>query len=166
MAQLETKHFGKIDLKKPNEWYETEIELNGKVIEVLITYSKTALNVDQEILQNIDNFIDNLNTNETKIRHVIHDDFKQKGNTAYYIENQIEEQDKNDISRLIRNADKKLTKKEKLLSVLTLLRIVFYPEKEDNVFAVFDYTIDEEITDDLLAVKFYKDNSISIDIES
>ena len=161
-----TKHFGEIDLTKPNEWYESEIQLNEQNVEVLIACSGTASKLEKETLQRIDNYIDNFETNEANIRLLIKEDYLRNGDTKYYIDNQIEEQDKDDIADLIENADKKLSKKEKLLSVLKLLEVRFYPESEDKMFAVFDYTIDEELTDDLLAVKLYKDDGVTIDIES
>lgn len=166
MATYLTKFFGEIDFEKLEEWYETELELNGKTVEVSITVSTASKSLDKDDLQKVDDYIETLYSNEESVRLFIQEDFKKKGETKDYIDNQIEEQDKEDIADLIRNADKKLSKKEKLLSVLVLLRIVFYPEKEDNMFAVFDYTINEELTDDLLAVKLYKNNNVRIDIES
>ena len=166
MTKHITRYFGEINLDKLEEWYETEIDLNGKTVEISITVSTAAKNIDKESIETIENYVDDLKNNEDNIQLVIHRDFKEMGETKEYIDNQIELQDKEDIANLIENADKKLSKKEKLLSALILLRIVFYPEKEDKMFAVFDYTIDEELTDDLLAVKLYKDSSVTIDIES
>ena len=97
---------------------------------------------------------------------MINKDFKEDGEARGYIDDQIEGQEQDDIQDLIGDIDKKLSKEEKLLSVLSLLRVVFYPENEDKMFAVFDYTIDEELTDDLLAIKLYKDDRITIDIEN
>jgi len=59
-----------------------------------------------------------------------------------------------------------LDKKEKLLSVIQLLRIGFYPEKEDALFAMYDYTIQEELTNDLLVVKISKNDQPVVTIES
>ena len=166
MATHLTKFFGEINFEKLEEWYETELELNGKTVEVSITVSTKSKSLDKNDIQRVEDYVENLQSNEESIRLLIQADFMGKGETKDYIDTQIENQDKEDIADLIKTADKKLSKKEKLLSVLTLLRIVFYPEKEDKIFAVFDYTIDEELTDDLLAVKLRKDNGVIIDIES
>ena len=166
MATHLTKFFGEINFEKLEEWYETELELNGKTVEVSITVSTKSKTLDKNDIQRVEDYVENLQSNEESIRLLIQADFMGKGETKDYIDTQIENQDKEDIADLIKTADKKLSKKEKLLSVLTLLRIVFYPEKEDKIFAVFDYTIDEELTDDLLAVKLRKDNGVIIDIES
>lgn len=161
-----TKHFGVINLSKPNEWYESEIQLNEQNIDVLIACSGTTSKLEKETLQRIEFYIDNFETNEANIRLLIKENYLKNGEAKYYIDNKIEQQNKDDIADLIENADKKLSKKERLLSILKLLEIRFYPESEDKMFVVFDYTIDEELTDDLLVVKQYKDDTISIDIES
>ena len=166
MARLPTKFFGEIDLERPEEWYEAEHEINGETVEVSMTFSTTCKILGKDDIERVDNFIENLRSNVEAIRLLLQQDFESEGETRNYIDSQIEEQDKDDIADLIKDADKKLSKKEKLLSVLTLLRIVFYPEKGDKMFAVLDYTIDGDLTDDLLVVKLYKDNNVTIDIES
>lgn len=165
MTKLSTRYFGEIDLDKLEEWYDTEIELHENTVEVSITVS-AKVKVDSKNIQAIDHFIDNLKSAEENIRQIIYQDFKQGGETKTYIDLQIDGLEKEDIADLIEGADNTLNDNEKLLSVLHLLRIIFYPEQEDNMFAGFDYTIDEELTDDLLAFKIYKDNSVKIDIES
>jgi hypothetical protein len=166
MTKYLTKHFGEIDLDSLEEWYDSEIEINGKIVEISIAISAALSGVDESSLQAIDNYIDNLNINEISIRYIIEKDFHKGGEVADYIEQQIKHQDKEKITNLIFNIDKKITKKEKLLSILDLLWIRFYPERDDTMFAVFDYTICEELTDDLIAVKLLKDENILIDIES
>lgn len=166
MAKHLTKYFGEIDFEKLEEWYESEVELNNEILEVAITVSVLSKSLDKEDFQKVDDYLENLQKNEMNIREYVAQDFKAKGEALNYIDFLIEELDKEDIADLIESTDKKPTKKEKLLSVLKLSGIVFYPEKEDGTFAIYDYTIDQDLTDELLAVKVYKDNTIRIDIES
>lgn len=166
MAFYSTKYFGKIDLDNVEEYYEMEIELNNRPVEVTINISTASKSIDKASINKIENYIDNLQKNEKDIRSFILDDFKEEGESKNYIDFQIEGQEKENITDLISNTNRKLNKKEKLLSVLYLLRIDFYPEKEDKVFAVYDYTIDEDLTDDLLVIVLYKDNTARITIES
>ena len=147
------------------EYYETEVELNERQIEIVVN-TIGMKKIDKESIQAIDNYIDNIGINEKSIRLVIHKDFEQKGEAKNYIDFQMKEQDKEDIAELIEYADKKLSKKEKLLSVIHLLRINFYPETKDKVFAMYDYTIGEELTDDLLVVKVLRNNNVEVTIES
>jgi Protein of unknown function (DUF2004) len=166
MTLHSTKYFGEIDLDKVEEYYEIGLELNKRTVELTINISTESKIIDKESISKIEDYIDNLQTNEKDIRSFILEDFKEKGESKNYIDFQIEGQDKEDISDLISDADKTLNKREKLLSVLYLLRISFYPETEDKVFAVYDYTIDDDLTDDLLVVILYKDNTARITIES
>jgi Protein of unknown function (DUF2004) len=161
-----TKYFGEIDLDNVEEYYEIELELDNRTVELTINISTANRTIDKESINKIEDYIANLQTNEKDIRSFILEDFKEKGESKNYIDFQIEGQEKEDIADLISNADKKLNKREKLLSVLYLLRIGFYPETEDKVFAVYDYTIDDDLTDDLLVVILYKDNTARITIES
>jgi hypothetical protein len=166
MTKYLTKHFGEIDLDSLEEWYDSEIEINGKIVEISIAISAALSGVDESSLQTIDNYIDNLNINESSIRYIIKKDFHKGGEVADYIDQQIKQQDEKDIASLICNDDTKVTKEEKLLSALDLLWIRFYPENVDTMFAVFDYSIGEDLTDDLIVIKIFKNHSILIDIES
>ncbi len=166
MNMYSAKYFGEIDLNNPNEWYETELEVNDKKVEILFTVSSVCKSIDKEAIQQIETYLDNLQDNESYVRSCMQENFKQKGNVMEYINFFIEEFDKEDIADLIKGIDKKLSKKEKLLSILVLLQIVFYPERDDETFAILDYTVSEELTDELIAVKLYKDNSIKFYIES
>ena len=165
MEKVSTKHFSNIDLTNLEEWYGSKIVINGHTIDISISVSK-KYKIDPKNILEVDQYVENLKINEENIRRIIQQDFKEQGETNSYLDTQIEEQEIEDILTLIEKIDNELSVKEKLLSILSLLRIVFYPEREDKMFAVFDYTIDSNLTDDLLAVKLYKDKNVSIDIES
>ena len=85
MARLSTKHFGDIDLDKLQEWYESEIELNGHTIDISITVS-TKFSLEPKNIQAVDDYIENLKNNEQNIRRIIHQDFKEGGETRTYID--------------------------------------------------------------------------------
>lgn len=165
MTRHLTKHFGEIDLDNPEDYYETKIELNGKPVEMVMNICNSE-NTNSESIQEIDTYIDNIKAKEEKIRIAIKEDFKEEGEAKNYVDFQIEGQEDEAISKLIAQTNKNITKEEQLLSTLYLLAVNFYPDKEDKVFAVYDYTIEEELTDDLLVVIISKDNRIKITIES
>jgi len=53
------------------------------------------------------------------------------------------------------------------LAKLSLRSLCIYPDEDDDAFAVFDYTISEELTQYVLAVGFDRGgNALSIDMES
>ncbi|MCD6067704.1 MAG: uncharacterized protein K0S33_2530 [Bacteroidetes bacterium] len=165
MAIQSTKYFGEIDIDNTNEYYDSEITLNLKPVEVTIDFN-VLRNIDKEYLNQIEIYIDSLKTHETSIRNLFQTDFKENGFAKAYVDALIEYQDMEELEVLTEKSNGNLSFDEKLLSELQLLRIVIYPDKDDNVFAVYDYTISEEITNDLLVVIVSKDGGIRLTIES
>ena len=161
-----SKYFGEIDDENLAEWYETTTQLHNREIDISMTFLSEKRIVDNDIFEKIDLYIDNLVENEQEIYSLLKEDYNQEGVTKEYIDIQTKYLESDDISMLIKNADSKLSKEEKLLSMVKLLQIVFYPDKEDNMFAVYDYTIDEELTDDLLVAKLYKDDGVTVTLKS
>src|SRR6266700_3833663 len=123
MEKVSTKYFSNIDLTNLEEWYESKIVLNGHTIDISISVSK-KYKIDPKNILEVDHYVENLKNNEENIRRIIHQDFKEEGETNTYLDTQIEVQEEKDISALIETIDNKLGNKEKLLSILFLLRIV------------------------------------------
>ena len=67
-----------------------------------------------------------------------------------FIDFHIEELDKSSLDKILRKTDPNTTLEKRLLSVLTLERVGFYPGEND--YAVWDYTIGKNITDLLIVV--------------
>lgn len=160
-----SKYFGEIELNKVKQWYESEIELKGKSVEIVINIS-IATEIDREWIIAIDDYLENLQQHEEEIRQIMHRDLKKKSVTKEYIDILLEYHEKEDITELIKGTDKSLTKKERILSILYVSTINFFPETADDVFVVYDFTVDEELTDQLLVVVESKKQEISMKIES
>jgi len=62
----------------------------------------------------------------------------------------FEELDASEIDKVLVGTDASKSKEERLLSALKLVRVGFYPGKEN--YAVWDYTIGRDITDMLVVV--------------
>ncbi len=150
-------YFGLIDFENLQEWYEIEMPFNNRNIAVSITIlSKNS--VEKEAIERIDNYLSDLEKKEQFIRKILFQNYVEQGEVKNYIDFIKEDLATNEIAALPDD--------EKIVQQLHLLQIVFYPEKEDTMFSVFDYTIGEELTDDLLVVKYYKNENIRITIES
>jgi Protein of unknown function (DUF2004) len=164
MSKFNSKYFGEIDLKTPKEFYELDMDFKGRTVEMVINSELLELK-ESEILW-IETFLDNIATQEKELWDIVLEDFKKKGITKEYIDIVIDEIDKEDIDDLIREANKSLKRKEKILSVLYLITINFYPREDDKSFVILDYTIDEESTNELLVVVLNRDNGVDIKVES
>lgn len=77
-------------------------------------------------------------------------EYDSNGKVKEYIDFHIEELDKSSLDKILRKTDPNTTLEKRLLSVLTLERVGFYPGEND--YAVWDYTIGKNITDLLIVV--------------
>jgi len=84
---------------------------------------------------------------------------KSEGTVATYLSHHAEELGEKDLLRIFGTADPDDLDIDHLLDALQLRRIGLYPGSEDYC-AVFDYTIDVEATDYILAVEFDNDGEV------
>ncbi len=84
---------------------------------------------------------------------------KPEGTVGTYLSHHAEELGEKDLLRIFGIADPDDLDIDHLLDALQLKRIGLYPGSEDYC-AVFDYTIDEEATDYILAVEFDNDGEV------
>jgi hypothetical protein len=78
---------------------------------------------------------------------------KPEGTVATYLSHHAEELGEKELMRIFSTVDPDELTIDHLLDALYLKRIGLYPDSDDYL-AVFDFTIDEEATDYLLAVEF------------
>jgi hypothetical protein len=78
---------------------------------------------------------------------------KPEGTVSTYLSHHAEELSEKDLLRIFTTSDPDELTIDHLLDSLYLKRIGLYPDSDDYV-AVFDFTIDEQATDYLLAVEF------------
>jgi len=74
----------------------------------------------------------------------------KNGNTVK-IEHHLEEVGNDELSLLVNFENKSIELEKQLLDKIQLVRIGFYPDSKD-VFAIFDYSIGEEITNYLIVI--------------
>jgi hypothetical protein len=84
---------------------------------------------------------------------------KPEGTVGIYLSHHAEELGEKDLLRIFGIADPDDLDIDHLLDALQLKRIGLYPASEEYC-AVFDYTIDEEATDYILAVEFDSDGEV------
>lgn len=163
MKQYTSSFFGKVDLNSDTEDYDAKLNYENRVIELDLNIClEEKPNVEQ--LSEIDDFLKKLREQEVKIRAFIDADFKNKGETKDYIEEHLEEDYQEELAYLIDENDKKKTAAEQLLSKIYLHRVGFYPNHVQ--FAVFDFYVDHEVSDQILVVTIENDKSYSIAWES
>ena len=167
MTEYESSTFGKINLNQPEEYFSSSIYIDNKEVETDLNFLHLA-EVDKDSLVVVDNYLSKIDEYEKQIRELIHEDFakNKQGFTREYIKIHLECLSEEYLEGLSKNSIDTVSMEDQLVRQIRLYRIGFYPEKADKVFAVFDYRINEEESDELLVVVLNKDLSYRITIES
>lgn len=145
---MKLQYFGELDQNALEDYYSTDIEINGHQIKMDLNFEDTSIAEDR--LLKVNALLEKLPEFVAKLRGFIHDDFKSGTDVREFLDFHIEEVDEA-LATLLLTADQSLKKDEQLLSVLSLRRIGFYPD-EDEAFTVSDFETDPEISQYLLVV--------------
>jgi len=151
MANYSLPYFGIIDPNNLEDYYDVEIDLNGREIQVDLNFeSKT---IDTTILDSVKRFIDNISEFDNKNKTHIDQDYRNEDcdTVREYVGYCIEECSKDELSEFIDYTSKTASPKAQLMKSLQLVRVGFYPDSEDS-FAIFDYSINPEITNQLVVI--------------
>jgi hypothetical protein len=154
MAEYTLPHFGNLPTENLEEYYDVDIEFNGNEIQIDLNFENKT--IDTLTVDTVKNFIENVenvenfdNLNKT---YILNDYNDEDGDTVkFYLEHHLEEVGKDELSKLINFDDTTTEPEQQLLTKLKLVRVGLYPESEDN-FAIFDYSIGQEITNYLVVI--------------
>lgn len=160
----EHQNFGKLDLSELENRYENSIDFEGRKIKIDLNFRDKSIGQDRIELVNI--FLNNLGNFHKENGIKIQKDYKKEGETKFYAEEMIEYlEDDDELVLCFPNTDRNVVSETFVLSKLYLKRVGFYPY-DKNDFAVFDYTIHEDMNY-LLVIKYNQKQKISeITVES
>jgi hypothetical protein len=140
--------------------WEFQLPMRGGEVPVDINIDGDAFT--REMLGEIRNFIADAARFDDMARDAFKAEFTEKpddGAVGIYLSHHAEELGGKDLLRIFGTTDPDDLEINHLFEALQLERIGLYPGSEDYV-AVFDYTIDEEATDYILAVEFDRDGEV------
>ena len=159
MEKLKLPYFKQeIDIQNLQDEYDTDFEYNGKEINIFLNEMQVA---DKEQFTIIKNVLENLPEFDNQNRNFITNDFENKnGNTFEFLSYHLEELE-DDFEEIIDSNDTEINNLKKLMNFLKITTISFYSD-----LVVFDYCLDDEISDQLLVVKMNRQKNLSIDWES
>jgi len=158
MSKFSIPNFAELDVNSLKEYYNVQIDFKGHKIEMDLNFIEKTIEADK--LEMVKTFIDNLKMLNTVALDAIKEDFLKGGPVKEYIEQQLEETSEKNLSFFVQQSKKPAAKENKMLAKFYLKRVGFYPQNEDQ-FAVFDFTIGEELTDYIIAVNFKEDGEIA-----
>jgi hypothetical protein len=151
MTAYTLPHFGNLPLANLEEYYDVELEFNGNRIRIDLNFENKTIDITtmgkiKNILENLDQF-DKLNHT-----YMLDDYNDEDGDTVkFYLQHHLEEVGEDELSNLINLDDSTIEPEQQLLTKLKLVRVGLYPDGDDN-FAIFDYSIGEEVTNYLVVI--------------
>jgi len=159
MSKLKLPYFKEeIDIKNIQDEYEVEFEFNEKEVDVFLYEMKIA---DDEQFGIIKNVLENIFEFDKHNRSLISKCFENKDGFTYdYLSYHLEEL-KEELEDIVDFDDSKIINMEKLLRLLKMKTISFYSD-----LVVFDYCLNDEISDQLLVVKMNRQQKKYLDWES
>ena len=163
MDRYTSDFFGLIQLNSIEDDYDAEFNYNGRIIELdLNIYKEQIPNIEQ--LKQIDKFLNELEKYEIEIREFISNDFKKNGISREYIEFYTDSFEDYELEKVIDKNHPNETAEEQLIKTVYIQRIGFYPN--DNFYAIFDFHVNHEISDQILVIVLENDRSYDITWES
>ena len=151
MAKFTLPHFGQIATDNLEEFYDVDINFNGNKLQIDLNFENKNIEFSQ--LEKVKLFIENLEKFNKQNKSYILDDYNDEdGDTVkFYLEHHLEELEKEELSKIINVEDDTTEQEKQLLAKLNIVRVGLYPDSEDT-FAIFDYSIGEEITNYLVVI--------------
>lgn len=152
---MDIKYFKNVDFN--TDYLETTIKLQNREIQLDIN-TDVVIGKDSWVKE-YEEYISKLEALKEKIDKEIIEDFENEGITKEWVDFHLEELGEAiEEEGLLKECDKNLSLDRQVLSVLKLNRIGIYPEYED--YAIWDYILDDEISDEILVIVTDKNGEI------
>ena len=154
MIEKTLPHFGKLQTENLEEYYNVDTEFKGKEIQIDLNFENKT--IDTATFDKIKKFIENIEEFDKQNQSYIKSDFDdENGDTVKeYVTFHIEELGDEFLEQIDISSDD-VDKEQTFLTKLDLTRVGLYPDGKYNTsyFAVFDYTINRDLSDQLIVVK-------------
>ena len=148
MSKKKLTYFGEIENNSPEETNEGKVSIDNCLIKLDLNFYNGVPKHDW--VNEYENYISKLQQHKVNVEAAFKADYEEEGDTKEYVNFHFEELDASEIDKVLVGTDASKSKEERLLSALKLVRVGFYPGKEN--YAVWDYTIGRDITDMLVVV--------------
>ena len=150
MAHYSLPLFDEIDLDDLEEYYDAEMEFEGKTISVDLNLGES---VEVSRLDRVKEFLGSLAEYDRKNKAYIEEDFNNdEGDTVRtYVTHHLENIPEDEMADLLQSDNKMSSPEIQLMKQIRLIGVGFYPDESDQ-FAVFDYSLGEELTNYLVVI--------------
>ena len=154
MPSFELSPIGRVDFPSNADGYwEFSLSRAGRTVEVDFNVDEGEMT--KQGFDRVKQFVEQVDAFESAARKAIEADFASDpdGSSALYLSHHAEEFSAEERLKYLGSKDASTLGVEHLLRTLHLQRIGLYPDSEDYV-AVFDYSLDPDATQYILAVEF------------
>lgn len=150
MSKIELPYFGYIDPFDLQPDYMRNMYHRGIKVGLDLNFENEWITPDK--LFAVKKMLGSLVSLDLRNRQYLEADFRdEEGTVRYYLEFFLKNTWKGSLVKLINYENKEIAPIDQLLKKIHLIRVGFYPENED-VYAVFDYSVGLKYTEYVLAV--------------
>lgn len=146
-------YFGTIHSENLEEYYEVDAEMNGKVVQIDLNFEANTLSLEN--FERVKSFIENIEKFDQNNHAYIQQNFEGEhdGTVKEYVDFHLDELSDDFLVHI--GISNSIDKTQQFLNKLYLTRIGLYPDGkyDTSYFAVFDYTVNRELSDQLMVVK-------------
>jgi hypothetical protein len=160
MTKFTISNVGTLDFPVETDGYwEFELEFADRAVEFDFNVEDGVMTED--LLEKVKSFVVDVARFDSVARNAIRSDYNNdsEGSSCLYLSHHAEEFSDKEIEQYFGSKNVESLGVDQLLNAIHLNRIGLYPDSEDYV-AVFDYTIDADATDYILAVEFDKSGQV------
>lgn len=159
MAAYTLPYFGNLPTDNLEEYYAVNIAFNGAEIQIDLNFEEKT--IDLTTMDNAKKLLETIGEFDAQNQKYLRDDYHdEEGDTVkLYLEHHLAEVGKEELSTLIHFDDKTTEPEKQLLAHLKLVRVGLYLHSEES-FAIFDYSIGEDITNYLVVIKTDMDGTL------
>ena len=145
MSKKNLTYFGEVEINSPEEYIEGKVLIDNRLVKLDLNF------YDGVPKRNwVEEYILHFLQHKKNVETAFMTDYEDGEETKEYVDFHLEELDSSEIDKILENTNASKSKEERLLSALQLVRVGFYPGGEN--YAVWDYTIGRDITDQLVVV--------------
>lgn len=161
MVQFTLPVIGTLDFPPTSDGYwEFALELAGRSVRFDVNVEDGE--ISEQLWDKVKSFIVDAVRFDSTARAAIRTEYADdpEGASRLYLSHHVDEFSEEEKEQYFGSIDAESLGVNQLLKAIHLKRIGLYPNSDDHV-AVFDYTIDEEATDYVLAIEFNDSDEVS-----
>lgn len=141
--------FGNIDPNNIEEYYDGRVKVDGKDIETDLNFESES--VSENLIREVGKLTSKISEFAQLAWTAISEDWdldSESETARFYLQHHLDEFSEEDVVKLFGTTN---VDKSAFFNALSLVRIGLYPEN-DEMFAVFDIQLSQELTDYLMSV--------------